>query len=269
VNTLVIEDADRMGLAQLHQIRGRVGRSARRASAYFTFRPGKELTEIAQHRLEAIREYTEFGSGFRIAMRDLELRGAGSLLGAHQHGHMEAIGYDLYMEMLAEAVAEEKENATGAPEKKKEHTGKGMRDCKIDLPIDAHIPEEYIFEVRHRLGMYRRIAEIRTSEDADDVVDELLDRFGDPPPPVLGLVDIALVRAAAARCGIFEMGLSGERAALYIEELNMPMIHAMGEAMPGRVKVAAGSGRPHIAIKLVPGEDMLRTVKKALEAAER
>ena len=267
VNTLVIEDADRMGLAQLHQIRGRVGRSARRASAYFTFHPGKELTEIAQHRLEAIREYTEFGSGFRIAMRDLELRGAGSLLGAHQHGHMEAIGYDLYMEMLAEAVAAEKEAATGIPESKKD-AGKSMRDCRIDLPIDAHIPEEYIFDVRHRLGMYRRIAEIRTTEDADDVVDELLDRFGDPPPPVLGLVDIALVRAAAARCGVFEMGLSGERAALYIEELNMPMIHAMGEAMPGRVKVAAGSGRPFIAVKLQPGEDMLKTIKRALEAAE-
>ena len=267
VNTLVIEDADRMGLAQLHQIRGRVGRSARRASAYFTFHPGKELTEIAQHRLEAIREYTEFGSGFRIAMRDLELRGAGSLLGAQQHGHMEAIGYDLYMEMLAEAVAEEKEAATGVPEGKK-GSAKGMRDCKIDLPIDAHIPEEYIFDVRHRLGMYRRIAEIRTTEDADDVVDELLDRFGDPPPPVLGLVDIALVRAAAARCGIFEMGLSGERAALYIDELNMPMIHAMGEAMPARIKVAAGSGRPHIAIKLMPGEDMLKIIKRALEAAE-
>jgi len=266
VNTLVIEDADRMGLAQLHQIRGRVGRSARRASAYFTFHPGKELTEIAQHRLEAIREYTEFGSGFRIAMRDLELRGAGSLLGAQQHGHMEAIGYDLYMEMLAEAVAAEKENATGVSDKP--DLAKSMRDCRIDLPIDAHIPEEYIFDVRHRLGMYRRIAEIRTAEDADDVVDELLDRFGDPPPPVLGLVDIALVRAAAARCGIFEMGLSGERAALYIEELNMPMIHAMGEAMPGRVKVAAGSGRPFIAVKLQPGEDMLKTIKRALEAAE-
>jgi len=146
-----------------------------------------------------------------------------------------------------------------------------MRDCKIDLPIDAHIPEEYIAEVRHRLGMYRRIAEIRTTEDADDVVDELLDRFGDPPPPVLGLVDIALVRAAAARCGIFEMGLpvKGERLALYIEELNMPMIQAMGEALPGRVKVSAGSGRPFIAVKLAPGENMLRTVKKALEAAQR
>jgi len=268
VNTLVIEDADRMGLAQLHQIRGRVGRSARRASAYFTFKPGKELTEIAQRRLEAIREYTEFGSGFRIAMRDLELRGAGSLLGAQQHGHMEAVGYDLYMEMLAEAVAEEKANVEGAEHSEAAPPAKSMRDCKIDLPIDAHIPEEYIFDVRHRLGMYRRIAEIRTAEDADDVVDELLDRFGDPPPPVLGLVDIALVRAAAARCGIFEMGLSGERAALYIEELNMPMIQAMGEALPGRVKVAAGSGRPFIAVKLIPGESMLRTIKRALEAAE-
>ncbi|MCL2494548.1 MAG: transcription-repair coupling factor [Oscillospiraceae bacterium] len=276
VNTLVIEDADKMGLAQLHQIRGRVGRSARRASAYFTFHPGKELTEIAQHRLEAIREYTEFGSGFRIAMRDLELRGAGSLLGAQQHGHMEAIGYDLYMEMLAEAVAEERE-AAGAPpghpgsssHPSKEGNGKrSMRDCRIDLPIDAHIPEEYIFDVRHRLGMYRRIADIRTSEDADDVVDELLDRFGEPPRPVLGLVDIALVRAAAARCGISEIGLSGERVALYIEALNMPMIQAMGEALPGRVKVAAGSGRPFIAVKLHPGEDMLKIIKRALEAAE-
>ncbi len=266
VNTLVIEDADRMGLAQLHQIRGRVGRSARRASAYFTYHPGKELTEIAQHRLEAIREYTEFGSGFQIAMRDLELRGAGSLLGGQQHGHMEAVGYDLYMEMLSEAVAEEKANVelgAGHSEATKP-SRRQMRDCKIDLPIDAHIPEEYIFDVRHRLGMYRRIAEIRTTEDADDVVDELIDRFGEPPEPVLGLVDIAMVRAAAVQCGIFEMGLSGERVALYIDELNMPIIQAIGEALPGRVKVAAGSGRPFIAIKLLSNESLLKTLKRAL-----
>jgi len=264
VNTLIIEDADRLGLAQLHQIRGRVGRSARRASAYFTYHSGRELTEIAMRRLEAIREYTEFGSGFRIAMRDLELRGAGSLLGAQQHGHMEAIGYDLYMELLAEAVMEEKIAAGEAPAV----SAASMRDCKIDLPIDAHIPEDYIGEVRHRLGIYRRIAEIRTQDDADDVVDELLDRFGEPPEPVLGLIDIALVRAAAAKNGIFEIGQSSERAALYIDELNMPMIHAMAEALPGRVKVSAGSGRPLVAIKLISKEPLLKTLKRALGAVE-
>ena len=260
VNTLIIEDADRMGLAQLHQIRGRVGRSARRASAYFTYHRGKQLTEIAQHRLDAIREYTEFGSGFRIAMRDLELRGAGSLLGAQQHGHLEAIGYDLYMEMLSEAVAEEKAAAEGtqAP------SPADMRDCKIDLPIDAHIPESYVGSVNHRLGMYRRIADIRNREDADDVLDELLDRFGEPPAPVMGLIDIALIRAAAARHGIFEIGLGGERAALYIEALDMPMIQAMAEALPGRVKVSAGAGRPFIAIQLRKQESLLETLKRAL-----
>ena len=260
VNTLVIEDADRMGLAQLHQIRGRVGRSARRASAYFTYHRGKQLTEIAQRRLDAIREYTEFGSGFRIAMRDLELRGAGSLLGAQQHGHLEAIGYDLYMEMLSEAVAEEKAAQEGTSVK--ETTS--MRDCKIDLPIDAHIPESYVSSVNHRLGMYRRIADIRNQEDADDVLDELLDRFGEPPAPVTGLIHIALIRAAAAQHGIFEIGLGGERAALYIEALDMPLVQTMAEALPGRVKVSAGAGRPYIAIQLKPKtESMLETLQKA------
>ena len=139
-----------------------------------------------------------------------------------------------------------------------------QRDCKIDLPIDAHIPEDYIGEVRHRLGIYRRIAEIRNEEDADDVVDELLDRFGEPPAPVLGLIDIALVRAAAAKNGIFEIGQSSERAALYIEELNLALVQSMAEALPGRVKVSAGSGRPFIAVKLVPGEPLLKMLKRAL-----
>jgi len=263
VNTLIIEDADRMGLAQLHQIRGRVGRSARRASAYFTYHRGKQLTEIAQRRLDAIREYTEFGAGFQIAMRDLELRGAGSLLGAQQHGHLEAIGYDLYMEMLSEAVAEEKAVTEGTSPAQ----ASSMRDCKIDLPIDAHIPEHYISSVSHRLGMYRRIAEIRGQEDADDVLDELLDRFGEPPAPVMGLIHIAQIRAAAARRGIFEIGLGGERVALYIEALDMPMIQTMAEALPSRVKVNAGAGRPFIAIQLKPKtESMLETLQTAFGA---
>ena len=258
VNTLVIEDADRMGLAQLHQIRGRVGRSTRRASAYLTYHQGKELTEVAQQRLSAIREYTEFGSGFRIAMRDLELRGAGSLLGAQQHGHLEAVGYDLYMEMLAEAVAEEKGEALPPSAK---------RECVIDLPIDASISPSYMEAVSHRLHMYRRIAEIRTSEDADDVVDEMIDRFGEPPPCVLGLVDIALLRASAARRGIFEIGFGGGKVSLFIEDLDLPMIQAMGAALPGRVKVVA-AGRPRIELRLLQEESMLATLRRAFDAAE-
>ena len=142
-NTLIIENADRRGLAQLHQIRGRVGRSSRRAYAYFTFTRGKELTDIATRRLEAIREYTEFGSGFKIAMRDLEIRGAGSLLGNRQHGHMEAVGYDMYLKLLEEAVAMEKgEISEDEPEE---------RECLIDVQIDAHLPEEYIISTSQRL----------------------------------------------------------------------------------------------------------------------
>ncbi|MDR2525996.1 MAG: transcription-repair coupling factor [Oscillospiraceae bacterium] len=258
VNTLVVEDADRMGLAQLHQIRGRVGRSSRRASAYLTFRRGKELTEIAQQRLNAIREYTEFGSGFRIAMRDLELRGAGSLLGAQQSGHLESVGYELYMELLAEAVAEEKGEAPPPAQK---------RECVIDLPIDANIPENYVEALPQRLHMYRRIAEIRSRADADDVVDELIDRFGAPPPPALGLVDIALLRASAVRQSIFEIGLNAGRVSLYIEELNMTLFHAMGAALPGQVKLSA-NGRPRIEIKLNRDESVLAALRKAFDAVE-
>jgi transcription-repair coupling factor (superfamily II helicase) len=170
VNTLIIEDAERMGLAQLHQIRGRVGRSSRRASAYLTFKRGKELTDIATRRLSAIREFTEFGSGFKIAMRDLELRGAGNILGAQQHGHLEAVGYDMYLNLLAQAVSEERGEKPVIPEK----------ECLIDLQIDAYIPDTYIKNVPQKLSMYRRIADIRNKADADDVLDELDDRFGKP-----------------------------------------------------------------------------------------
>ncbi|MDR2647507.1 MAG: transcription-repair coupling factor [Oscillospiraceae bacterium] len=256
VNTLIIEDADHMGLAQLHQIRGRVGRSTRRASAYLTFKPGKELTEISTQRLNAIREYTEFGSGFQIAMRDLELRGAGSLLGARQHGHLESVGYDLYMEMLAEAMAEEKGDVPP--------TGK-LRECLIDLPIDANIPVDYMPSTQHRLAMYRRIAEIRDQADFDDVFDELLDRFGEPPVPVMGLLQISLLRALARAHGIFEITKNGENLALCIEELNMPMIQAMSQALPNRVRVRAGT-KPHIAIRVSPKDDALEVLTIAFSS---
>lgn len=258
VNTIIIEDADRLGLAQLHQIRGRVGRSARRASAYLTFRRGKELTEIAAKRLTAIREYTEFGSGFHIAMRDLEIRGAGNILGAQQHGHMEAVGYDMYLKMLEQAVSEEKGEAPPASEK----------ECLIDLPIDAHIPADYIENVPHKLKMYRRIADIKNQDDADDVIDELIDRFGEPPACVMGLITVSLLRNSALLQGVYEIGRTGNNVKLYIESLQMEKISQLAKYMPGRITVSA-AGKPHIAIKVNVGEDQLSVIRKALDIMSR
>ncbi len=252
-NTLIIEDADKMGLAQLHQIRGRVGRSARRASAYFTFTRGKQLSEIADRRLSAIREFTEFGSGFKIAMRDLELRGAGNVLGAQQHGHMEAGGYDMYLKLLAEAVGEEKGEQV-------EDTSK---DCLIDLHIDANIPKNYIENVPHRLAMYRRIADIRCQEDADDVIDELIDRFGDPPKSVIGLIDIALVRAAAVKNNITEISQTKDRLLLYSDIMDMKKIAMLSNAMRGRITVAT-SPRSHFKVKLIDGQSQTDALKQTM-----
>ncbi len=254
VNTIIIENADRLGLAQLHQIRGRVGRSARRASAYLTFTRGKELSEVAAKRLTAIREYTEFGSGFHIAMRDLEIRGAGNILGAQQHGHMEAVGYDMYLKMLEQAVSEEKGEIPAIPEK----------ECLIDLPIDAHIPADYIENVPHKLKMYRRIADIKNEEDADDVIDELIDRFGEPPPCVMGLITVSLLRNSALKQGVYEIGRTGNSVKLFIENLQMEKISMLAKYMPGRITVSA-AGKPHIAVKVNVGEDQLTVIRKALE----
>ena len=253
VNTLIIEDADRMGLAQLHQIRGRVGRSSRRASAYLTFRPGRELTEIATSRLDAIREFTEFGSGFKIAMRDLELRGAGNVLGAQQHGHMEAVGYEMYLQMLEQAISEERGDQTKKPKK----------ECLVDLPIDAHIPPTYIESVPQRLGIYRRIADITSRADADDVTDELIDRFGEPPAPVLGLIRTSLLRAYSAQHNIYEIGRKGDKLLLYIDDLDMQEISAIAAGFPGRVTVSA-AGKPHIAVRIMPQDKMLDLLEKVL-----
>jgi transcription-repair coupling factor (superfamily II helicase) len=169
-NTLVIDDADHMGLAQLYQLRGRVGRSNRRAFAYLTFHPSKVLTEVAAKRLSAIKEFTSFGSGFRIAMRDMEIRGAGSVLGAQQHGHMEAVGYEMYLRLLSEAVAESR----GEPVRK-------SAECQVDIQIDAHIPEDYIESLAQRLDNYKKIAAVTNYEEARAVLDELIDRFAEPP----------------------------------------------------------------------------------------
>ena len=191
-NTLIIEDADRLGLAQLHQIRGRVGRSGRRAYAYFTYRRGKALSEVSMQRLEAIREYTEFGAGFRVALRDMEIRGTGSLLGSRQHGHIDSVGYDLYIKILESAVLEEE----GKP------TPEAPPDCTVDIRLDAFLPPSYVHSGGHRMEMYKKIARIENTADMNDICDELIDRFGDPPAPAMNLLKIALIRGIGRRAGI-------------------------------------------------------------------
>lgn len=254
VNTLIIENADRMGLAQLHQIRGRVGRSSRRGYAYFTFTRGKELTDIATRRLEAIREYTEFGSGFKIAMRDLEIRGAGSLLGNRQHGHIEAVGYDMYLKLLEDAVAEEKGDR--APEEKE-------KECLIDLPVDASIPNDYITSTPQRLAMYKAIANIRSNDDANDVYDELTDRFGMPPAEVYGLVEIALMRNTAMLLGITEVKQHANAINFYLDDVKVEYLVALNEKMRGRAKFSSGK-RQHISVDIIGG-DSVGTVRETLD----
>ncbi|MBP0955121.1 MAG: transcription-repair coupling factor [Oscillospiraceae bacterium] len=254
VNTLIIEDSDRFGLSQLYQLRGRVGRSNRRAYAYFTFRRGKVLTEVASKRLSAIREFTSFGSGFRIAMRDLEIRGAGDILGGRQHGHMEAVGYDMYIRLLNRAIAEE----TGAP------PPPSPEDCLIDLQIDAHIPEDYITSLTGRLEAYRRIAAVKSVADSVDLTDEFIDRYGDPPKAIIGLINVALTRNLASRAGVREISQKNNSIVMYVRTAEMQQVQALNEAFRGRVTANFSVEEPYISIALKkesPAEVMQKAVK--------
>ena len=252
-NTLIIDNADRLGLSQLHQIRGRVGRSSRRAYAYLTFTRNKILSEVAQKRLSAIREFTEFGSGFKIAMRDLEIRGAGNILGGEQHGHMESVGYDMYMKLLGEAIRREKGEDVPA----------GDAECLVDMQVQAHIPESYISNLNQRLDIYRRIADIRSFEDSSDVIDELIDRYGDPPASVKGLIDVALLRNLASALGISEVKQQGEKLLLYKDNLRTDQISTLVSSLKSRVMISAGS-RPYISVRLLPSGDPLATLEEVL-----
>ena len=254
VNTLIIEDADHLGLSQLYQLRGRVGRSNRRAFAYFTFRRGKVLTEIATKRLDAIREFTQFGSGFRVAMRDLEIRGAGSILGGRQHGHMEAVGYDMYLQLLNEAIAEE----TGQP------VPRAPEECLIDLQIEAHIPDDYIESLSGRLDAYRKIAAISTKAESLDLLDEFIDRYGDPPKAIQGLITVALTRNMAGRAGVTEITQRKDVLMIYVKTATVEQIQALVAAFKGRVSVNGSSEKPFIAIKLVPNDKPVEIMQKAV-----
>ena len=196
VNTIIIHDADRMGLSQLYQLRGRVGRANRTAYAFLLYKKDKMLKEVAEKRLHAIRQYSDLGSGFRIAMRDMEIRGVGTLLGQRQHGHMQAVGYNLYCKMLNEAVLRMKGDARGTEEE---------FETVADFQIDAYIPDSYIRNEALKLDIYRRIAVIENEEERDDMLEELIDRFGEPPRSVLNLLEITRLRGQAHELYIREI----------------------------------------------------------------
>ncbi len=250
-NTLIIENADRFGLSQLHQLRGRVGRSTRHAYAYFTYRPDKNLSEIAEKRLSAIRDFAEFGSGFKIAMRDLEIRGAGNLLGAEQSGHMMSVGYDMYLKLLDEAVLEERGEAPKTP------------DCSADLNVTANVDKSYVSRGEERMDLYRRMAAIRSPEDAEDLLDEIVDRYGEPPRGVLNLIDIALLRARAREAGIKEIRQKSGDVLFTLSNLNFDAVGALctDPDYKDRVQFLANVKEPTLRLKLSAGVDSLKQSK--------
>ncbi len=252
-NTLIVDNAHRLGLSQLHQIRGRVGRSSRRAYAYFTYPKDLALSEIAQKRLEAVREYAEFGAGFRIALRDLELRGAGNLLGTEQHGHLDAVGYDLYIKLLNEAVLEEKGE-----------TVKPKPECTVTLDISAFIPASYVGSTAQRIALYKRIAMIATEEDMRDITDELCDRFGEPPRPVRALLSIALLRARAIECEITKVVQEGDSVRFYQDEVDAMTWFELAKEYPNKLRLLA-SPVEHVLVRVERGGDMIEFLGRLLD----
>ncbi|WP_243109438.1 transcription-repair coupling factor [Anaerophilus nitritogenes] len=256
VNTIIIHDADKMGLSQLYQLRGRVGRSNRLAYAYLTYEKDKILTEVAEKRLRAIKEFTEFGSGFKIAMRDLEIRGAGNLLGGEQHGHMESIGYDLYCKLLEDTVREMK------GEQIQENI-----ETSIEINVNAFIPEGYILNENHKLELYKKIASIKDKQDVEDLEQEIEDRFGDIPKAVMNLVAIAHIKAMAQKIGITritETKMHGKLEFHVSSKINPFMISEMVEEYGNRVYINAGN-TPYIKFRYSTLEQRIRELQNFLE----
>ncbi len=236
-NTLIIEDADRMGLAQLHQIRGRVGRANRRAYAYLTYKKDKNPSEIASKRLTTIKEFTEFGAGLKIAMRDLEIRGAGSLLGERQHGNMSAVGYDTYMEILKNVILTEQGKA---PEIKS--------DCTVDISVSAYIPKTYIASEKTRIDIYKRIAAISTKESFDDCFDELCDRFKRPPECTVNLMRISLIRNMARAMHISDIKQRTDNIVFYFSALTPDDVERVHRHFGANMMFSPGD-RPYITLR--------------------
>jgi len=252
-NTLIIEDADKMGLSQLHQIRGRVGRSSRRAYAYFTYNEGKVLTEVASKRLAAIRDFTEFGAGFKVAMRDMEIRGAGNILGAEQHGHLSSVGYELYMKLLNEAVLEEKGEAV-----------KKRVECTVNMGIDAYIPEKYISGSAQRIDAYRKISLITNKDDMYDVADEFIDRYGDMPKVTDNLLRISLLRALGSEVGISKITAQTRGVLFTPAKMNASAWSALAAKNNGRILLSTGAS-PSVSCKPLKNESNLDCAEKMLK----
>ena len=251
-NTLIIEDADCMGLAQLHQIRGRIGRSSRRAYAYLTYRRDKIPSEVAAKRLVTIKEFTEFGAGLKIAMRDLEIRGAGSLLGEKQHGSMNIVGYDMYMDILKSVILEEQ----GKPEKKK-------TDCSVDVSINAYIPESYITSERTRIDIYKKIAAIDDNDSFNDTLDELSDRFSKPPQSVVNLMRISLVRNMARGLGVTDIKQKAHNLVFFFEQLDSQTVYSLHCIYGNKLMYTTGQ-KPYITLKTDDNTTVIETMEKFL-----
>jgi transcription-repair coupling factor (superfamily II helicase) len=262
-NTMIIHDADNLGLSQLYQLRGRVGRSNRTAYAFLMYRRNKMLREVAEKRLSAIREFTDLGSGFKIAMRDLEIRGAGTLLGSEQHGHMEAVGYDLYCKMLNESVRE----------LQGETTVQEQFETALDIDIDAFIPDRYISNEYQKLDAYKRIAAITTEEEYDDMLEELMDRYGELPRSVQNLLMIARLRAMAHQAYLTELTQKGNEIRMVMYEhacIDTTKIDGLLKQYRGRLKFTIDTNpyftyvRPKVSGKET--ESVIDLVKELLEA---
>lgn len=254
-NTIIIENADKMGLAQLYQLRGRVGRSNRSAYAYLTYRKDGMLSDTAQKRLQAIKEFTEFGSGFKIAMRDLEIRGAGNILGAEQHGHMDAVGYDMYCKLLKESV-DELQGVDLAQ----------VTETTVDMDVDAYVPENYIRNQNQRIEIYKKIAAVEDEADASEVMDELIDRFGDVPKAVSNLVWIAQIKAIARKLGIYEINAKKGRVDFHFNEdgLDAGTVLELIAKFPKELVVGA-SQKPVLTYKNTDEPKLLPNIKFILQ----
>ena len=257
-NTIIIYDADRFGLSQLYQMRGRVGRSAKMAFAYFTYRRDKVLSETAEKRLQAMKEFAQLGSGFKIAMRDLEIRGAGSLLGAQQHGHIAGVGFEMYVKLLEEAVARKKGEVPTPP----------PVETVIDLPVEAYLDGGYIDDAMHKIEIYQKIAAVRTNEDLDALLDELIDRFGEPTKPVLALLDIARIKNYARSFGARGIAAKGEVLDLILpagEKLPLPALMRLDRAFGRRVGVLPEEDGYRIRLQPKEREEILDTALEVVQ----
>jgi transcription-repair coupling factor (superfamily II helicase) len=273
VNTLIVHDSDKMGLSQLYQLRGRVGRSNRIAFAYFTYQRDKVLTEVAEKRLQSIKEFTELGSGFKIAMRDLAIRGAGNLLGGEQHGFIASVGFDLYSQMLADEVAARKSQLEGTAQ-----VVERTVSTVIDISIDAYLPSDYIYDSIQKIEIYKKVASIRTIAEAEDLGEELVDRFGDLPAAVENLLAVARLKTYGSDYGIEQISQKADDwtlklAAREVGRFDKKKLDQLCLKFENRFKLfdeASAGGQPYILLrgKGMTQEQKLELLEKFLESCK-